>query len=33
MTANKNNGARDPMGLDELTSHKWPGIGTGQIRI
>ena len=26
-------GARGPMGLDELTSYKWLGIGTGQIRI
>lgn len=26
-------GARGPMGLDELTSYKWIGIGTGQIRI
>jgi glutamate-5-semialdehyde dehydrogenase len=25
-------GARGPMGLDELTSYKWIGIGTGQIR-
>lgn len=25
-------GARGPMGLEELTSHKWIGIGTGQIR-
>ncbi len=25
-------GARGPMGLDELTSYKWLGIGTGQIR-
>jgi glutamate-5-semialdehyde dehydrogenase len=26
-------GARGPMGLDELTSYKWIGIGNGQIRI
>ena len=26
-------GARGPMGLDELTSYKWLGIGSGQIRI
>jgi glutamate-5-semialdehyde dehydrogenase len=26
-------GARGPMGLDELTSYKWLGIGNGQIRI
>ena len=26
-------GARGPMGLDELTSYKWLGLGTGQIRI
>jgi glutamate-5-semialdehyde dehydrogenase len=25
-------GARGPMGLDELTSYKWIGIGSGQIR-
>lgn len=25
-------GARGPMGLDELTTYKWLGIGTGQIR-
>src|ERR1039457_1528632 len=25
-------GARGPMGLDELTSYKWLGIGDGQIR-
>jgi glutamate-5-semialdehyde dehydrogenase len=25
-------GARGPMGLDELTSYKWMGIGTGQLR-
>ena len=25
-------GARGPMGLEELTSYKWVGIGTGQIR-
>ena len=25
-------GARGPMGLDELTSYKWLGIGNGQIR-
>jgi len=24
--------ARGPMGLDELTSYKWLGIGNGQIR-
>ena len=24
--------ARGPMGLEELTSYKWLGIGTGQIR-
>ena len=22
----------DPMGLDELTSYKWLGIGNGQVR-
>jgi glutamate-5-semialdehyde dehydrogenase len=26
-------GARGPMGLEELTSYKWLGIGNGQIRI
>jgi glutamate-5-semialdehyde dehydrogenase len=26
-------GARGPMGLEELTSYKWLGIGTGQIRV
>ncbi len=25
-------GARGPMGLDELTSYKWLGIGSGQLR-
>jgi glutamate-5-semialdehyde dehydrogenase len=25
-------GARGPMGLDELTSYKWLGFGTGQLR-
>jgi len=25
-------GARGPMGLDELTSYKWLGLGTGQVR-
>jgi glutamate-5-semialdehyde dehydrogenase len=25
-------GARGPMGLEELTSYKWLGIGTGQVR-
>ncbi len=25
-------GARGPMGLNELTSYKWVGIGTGQLR-
>lgn len=25
-------GARGPMGLEELTSYKWIGVGTGQIR-
>jgi glutamate-5-semialdehyde dehydrogenase len=25
-------GARGPMGLEELTSYKWIGIGTGQVR-
>ncbi len=25
-------GARGPMGLDELTSYKWIGLGTGQLR-
>ncbi len=25
-------GARGPMGLEELTSYKWMGIGTGQVR-
>jgi glutamate-5-semialdehyde dehydrogenase len=26
-------GARGPMGLEELTSYKWIGIGNGQIRV
>jgi len=26
-------GARGPMGLDELTSYKWLGIGNGQVRV
>jgi glutamate-5-semialdehyde dehydrogenase len=26
-------GARGPMGLEELTSYKWLGIGTGQVRV
>ena len=26
-------GARGPMGLDELTSYKWIGIGNGQVRV
>jgi glutamate-5-semialdehyde dehydrogenase len=26
-------GARGPMGLDELTTYKWLGFGTGQVRI
>ncbi len=26
-------GARGPMGLDELTTYKWLGIGSGQIRV
>jgi glutamate-5-semialdehyde dehydrogenase len=26
-------GARGPMGLDELTSYKWIGVGNGQIRV
>jgi glutamate-5-semialdehyde dehydrogenase len=26
-------GARGPMGLEELTSYKWLGFGTGQVRI
>ncbi len=26
-------GARGPMGLDELTTYKWIGIGTGQVRV
>jgi glutamate-5-semialdehyde dehydrogenase len=26
-------GARGPMGLEELTSYKWLGIGNGQIRV
>ena len=26
-------GARGPMGLEELTTYKWLGIGTGQIRM
>jgi glutamate-5-semialdehyde dehydrogenase len=25
-------GARGPMGLDELTSYKWLGLGNGQVR-
>lgn len=25
-------GARGPMGLEELTSYKWIGVGTGQVR-
>jgi glutamate-5-semialdehyde dehydrogenase len=25
-------GARGPMGLEELTSYKWKGYGTGQVR-
>jgi glutamate-5-semialdehyde dehydrogenase len=25
-------GARGPMGLEELTSYKWVGIGSGQVR-
>ena len=25
-------GARGPMGLDELTTYKWVGTGTGQVR-
>jgi glutamate-5-semialdehyde dehydrogenase len=25
-------GARGPMGLDELTSYKWLGLGSGQVR-
>ncbi len=25
-------GARGPMGLEELTSYKWMGLGTGQVR-
>jgi glutamate-5-semialdehyde dehydrogenase len=25
-------GARGPMGLEELTTYKWIGIGTGQVR-
>jgi glutamate-5-semialdehyde dehydrogenase len=25
-------GARGPMGLQELTSYKWLGLGTGQVR-
>jgi glutamate-5-semialdehyde dehydrogenase len=25
-------GARGPMGLDELCSYKWQGLGTGQVR-
>jgi glutamate-5-semialdehyde dehydrogenase len=26
-------GARGPMGLEELTSYKWLGIGNGQVRV
>lgn len=26
-------GARGPMGLDELTTYKWLGLGTGQVRM
>ncbi len=26
-------GARGPMGLDELTTYKWIGYGTGQVRV
>ena len=26
-------GARGPMGLEELTSYKWIGYGTGQVRV
>jgi glutamate-5-semialdehyde dehydrogenase len=26
-------GARGPMGLEELTTYKWLGFGTGQIRV
>jgi glutamate-5-semialdehyde dehydrogenase len=26
-------GARGPMGLEELTSYKWLGLGSGQVRI
>ncbi|HVU08254.1 MAG TPA: glutamate-5-semialdehyde dehydrogenase [Verrucomicrobiae bacterium] len=26
-------GARGPMGLDELTSYKWLGFGSGQVRV
>ena len=25
-------GARGPMGLDELTTYRWLGYGTGQVR-
>ena len=25
-------GARGPMGLEELTTYKWQGFGTGQVR-
>ena len=25
-------GARGPMGLEELTTYKWVGIGNGQLR-
>ena len=26
-------GARGPMGLEELTTYKWLGFGTGQVRV
>src|SRR5262249_16639186 len=26
-------GARGPMGLEELTSYKWIGIGSGQVKV